>query len=172
MPTGCANSISPGSRSRCLPTTSFVDLGIGLLTIALLIMVPRLTARVPAPLIAIVVATLLSSLLESSALADLVTVDDRFGFADAAGTWHRGVPPGAPSQVWPWQAGGPGGEPFDLDYARLRELLLAAVAIAVLGAIESLLSAVAADSMTGTRHDPDAELFAQIVSELPMAIVE
>ena len=48
----------------------------------------------------------------------------------------------------------------------LRQLAPSAFAIAMLGAIESLLSAVVADGMTGTRHDPDAELVAQGVGNL------
>src|SRR5690606_12121446 len=55
---------------------------------------------------------------------------------------------------------------LDLDFAKLRALLPAAFAIALLGAIESLLSAVIADGMTGTRHDPDAELVGQGVGNI------
>src|SRR6185436_3423452 len=52
----------------------------------------------------------------------------------------------------PWRSTG-------LSFAMFRELLPAAFAIAMLGAIESLLSAVIADGMTGTKHEPNAELF-------------
>jgi SulP family sulfate permease len=60
----------------------------------------------------------------------------------------------------PWHAAGPGGAPFVLSVGTLRELLSAGFAVAMLGGIESLLSAVIADGMAGTRHDPDAELLA------------
>src|SRR5690606_6600616 len=49
---------------------------------------------------------------------------------------------------------------------KVQALLPAAFAIALLGAIESLLSAVIADGMTGTRHDPDAELVGQGIGNM------
>jgi sulfate permease, SulP family len=55
----------------------------------------------------------------------------------------------------PWDLGG-----MSLDYRTIRELLPSAFAIAMLGAIESLMAAVIADGMSGTRHDPNAELIA------------
>ena len=61
---------------------------------------------------------------------------------------------------------GPGGPPLVLSVGLLRDLLPSAFAIAMLGAIESLLSAVVADGMTGDRHDPDAELMAQGVGNV------
>ena len=60
----------------------------------------------------------------------------------------------------PWRAAGPGGTPLHLSLGTLRELLSGAFAVAMLGGIESLLSAVIADGMAGTKHDPDAELLA------------
>src|SRR4051812_9036638 len=56
----------------------------------------------------------------------------------------------------PWH----GGEGIALDYHTIRELLPSAFAIAILGAIESLMAAVVADGMGGSRHDPNAELIA------------
>jgi SulP family sulfate permease len=63
----------------------------------------------------------------------------------------RGIPALPPTPGWPWGFG-------SLSLGALSQLGSAAFAIAMLGAIESLLSAVIADGMTGTRHDPDAEL--------------
>jgi SulP family sulfate permease len=60
--------------------------------------------------------------------------------------------------MWPWNAGGVFANGFDLKV--VNALLPSAFAIAMLGAIESLLSAVVADGMARTRHDPDAELLA------------
>jgi SulP family sulfate permease len=70
-----------------------------------------------------------------------------------------GIPSTLPVPALPWAE-------LDLDFAKLRALLPAAFAIALLGAIESLLSAVIADGMTGTRHDPDAELVGQGVGNI------
>jgi SulP family sulfate permease len=63
----------------------------------------------------------------------------------------QGIPAMPPLPTLPWGSG-------PLPLGALSELGSAAFAIAMLGAIESLLSAVIADGMTGTRHDPDAEL--------------
>lgn len=146
---------------RCLDTGDGWDLGIGALTLALLSVCPRWVPRVPAPLLAIGIATVAAWLLESSGHADIVTIVDRFHYIDAEGAVEGGVPPGPPRWAWPWEAPGPDGGAFVLNFETAKSLLAAALAISVLGAIESLLSAVVADSMTGTRHDPDAELIAQ-----------
>ena len=69
----------------------------------------------------------------------------------------------------PWHV--PGGAPLPLDCATIRELLPAAFAIAMLGAIESLLSAVVADGMAGTRHDPNAELLALGIGNIVVPVL-
>ena len=61
---------------------------------------------------------------------------------------------------------GPDGRPLVLSFDLIRELIPSAFAIAMLGAIESLLSAVVADGMTGDPHDPDAELVAQGIGNI------
>src|SRR5438445_7461387 len=66
------------------------------------------------------------------------------------------IPRLPPLPVLPWHMGGD----LPLTLATFRALFPAAIAIALLGAIESLLSAVVADAMAGTRHDPDSELLA------------
>jgi len=61
----------------------------------------------------------------------------------------------------PWHETSPLHEvPFTLDFHTIRELLPAGFAIAMLGAIESLMAAVVADGMSGTRHEPNSELIA------------
>ncbi len=62
---------------------------------------------------------------------------------------------------WTWNYPGADGQPIQLSVPLIEALFPAAFAIAMLGAIESLLSAVVADGMAGTRHDSDAELVAQ-----------
>lgn len=93
--------------------------------------------RVPAPLLALVLATGLESVFHFSGVA---TIGNMFG----------GIPQGLPSFHVP-----------DLSWARMLELTGPAFAIAMLGAIESLLSAVVADGMGGTRHDSNRELMGQ-----------
>lgn len=122
-----------------LPRLDPVTTAVGLGSLAL-VLLPRWvpTLRwVPGPLLALIVATALQGLLQFPQLA---TIGSTFG----------DLPRGLPLPHWP--GGG-------LD--RILPLIGPAFAIALLGAIESLLSAVVADSMAGTRHDSNAELFGQ-----------
>jgi SulP family sulfate permease len=147
--------------ARALPSAHPSDLAIGLVTLALLIVWPRITPRVPAPLVALTVAAVLAFLLTRGVLGFSVeTIGSRFSYV-ADGASRPGIPAVPPRLVLPWQFPGPDGRPLGLSLDLLRALLPSAFAIAMLGAIESLLSAVVADGMTGTKHDPDAELIAQ-----------
>jgi SulP family sulfate permease len=141
-------------------TGSLAELAVAAATLALLVTLPRLTRRVPAPLIALPVAALLAALL-THLFPDhpIATIASRF-HATVNGQIVDGVPPLPPLPMLPWRAEGPGGVPFVVSFATLRDLLAGAFAVAMLGGIESLLSAVVADGMAGTRHDPDAELVA------------
>src|SRR5690606_31919577 len=58
------------------------------------------------------------------------------------------------------------GQPLHLSFELIRQLLAPASAIAMLGAIESLLCAVVADGMTGSKHDPNGELLGQGLGNL------
>lgn len=139
---------------RALPTTHMPDLAIGLATLAVLLVLPRVTRKIPAPIVALPLAALLAVLLTRMVPGfQVVTIESKFG----------GIPQSWPAFLLPWTQPGPDGETFwkSLTFVRAQELLTAAMAIAVLGAIESLLSAVVADGMTGKKHDPDSELIAQ-----------
>lgn len=141
-------------------TSSVMELIVAASTLALLIATPRWTKRLPAPLIAIpaagVLAAVINHFFPSHAVA---TIASRFT-TTVGGTVVHGVPPLPPLPMLPWHAPGPNGAPLALSFATFRELLSSAFAVAMLGGIESLLSAVIADGMIGTRHDPDAELLA------------
>jgi SulP family sulfate permease len=142
-------------------TISVAELGIAALTLALLLGVPRLTRRIPAPLVALPIAALAAALVSRMFPGHSVaTIASRFHAVLPGGRAVDGVPPLPPLPMLPWHAPGPGGAPFVLSLSTLRELLSAGFAVAMLGGIESLLSAVIADGMAGTRHDPDAELLA------------
>jgi sulfate permease, SulP family len=142
------------------------ELGVGLVTLALLVGLPRVIKRVPAPLIALTsmaaAAALIAHFVPSFHVA---TIGSRF-HSMVNGRLVDGIPPLPPLPLLPWHMPGGDGLPMHLDYATIRALLPAAFAIAMLGAIESLLAAVVSDGMTGTRHDPNAELFALGVSNL------
>jgi SulP family sulfate permease len=142
-------------------TISLTELAVAALTLALLVSVPRLTRRVPAPLVALPAAAVAAVLLSRAFPGHPVaTIASRFHATLPGGRIVDGVPPLPPLPILPWHAPGPGGAPFVLSLATVRELLSAGFAVAMLGGIESLLSAVIADGMAGTRHDPDAELLA------------
>jgi sulfate permease, SulP family len=137
------------------------ELLIGSLTLVLLVFLPRWIKRVPAPLVALPFAAVLAiGLHQEFGWFHVETIATRFG----------GIPRVPPLPILPWNAPGPGGQPLSLSFGSLPEavaslgmlrlLLPSAFAIAMLGAIESLLSAVVSDGMAHTRHDPDAELLA------------
>lgn len=141
-------------------TVSGADAAIAAATLLALALAPRVLRRAPAPLIALVVVALGAAL--ALHLLDGLTVHTlgtRFTTV-IDGETVRGVPPLPPLPVVPWRLGDASGAAFAIDYALVRELLPAAFAIAVLAAIESLTSAVVADGLAGSKHDPDAELIA------------
>ncbi len=110
--------------------------GLSLLSIGLIVLLPRFTRKVPGPLAAIIICTALAWGFQ----LPVETIEGRFG----------AIPRTLPMPHVPVT-----------DLATLRELLQPAVAIALLGAIESLLSAVVADGMIGGKHRSDMELVAQ-----------
>lgn len=114
------------------------------LSLALAIFAPRIPglARVPGPLVAMVVATVLQA---TFGFEHVATIESAFG----------GIPRGLPHFALP-----------DLTFSGLVILVPAAFTIAMLGAIESLLSATVADGMAGTRHDSNQELIGQGVANI------
>lgn len=132
-------------------SASWREAAIAGLTLAVLILFPRWTRKVPAPLVALVAAAgaaaLLGHLVDGF---DVATIGSRYG----------GIPQEPPAPTLPWNMPGPGGGPLALDMAMVRALLPSAFAIAMLGAIESLLAAVVGDTMAGTSHEPNSELIA------------
>ena len=103
--------------------------------------------RIPAPLIALVVLTAAQAIFHFSGVA---TVGSAFG----------GIPSGLPSYVAP-----------EISFDALIELLGPAFTIAMLCAIESLLSAVVADGMAGTKHDSNQELIGQGIANAASALL-
>jgi sulfate permease, SulP family len=139
--------------ARALPSARWPDLLVGAFTLAVLLLWPRITRTVPAPLIALALGGALAALLARWLPGfEVATIQSRF---------QGGIPPLPPLPVLPWNLPGPDGHPIGLSFGLIRALVPSAFAIAMLGAIESLLSAVVADGMTGGSHDPDAELVAQ-----------
>jgi SulP family sulfate permease len=121
-----------------------VALGAG--SLVLVLGVPRLLPRVPGSIVALVTGTAVVAVLE----LPVATIGTVFG----------GIPSGLPSFAVP---------AFRADL--IIPLFPAAFTVAVLAAVESLLSAVVADSMTGDRHNSSAELMAQGVANLASPLV-
>src|SRR6266403_2133304 len=143
-------------------TVALPEIAIGALTLAMLIGIPRLTKRVPAPLIALPVAALAAwAAHQLMAGFDVATIGSRF-VTVVDGVEVHGIPRQPPLPALPWHLG----QGFPLRLSTIRTLFPPAIAIALLGAIESLLSAVVADGMKQTKHDPDAELLALGVGNL------
>jgi len=126
-------------------TVNAQALGLGLGTLAILVILPRLTRRVPASIVALLVCTAVSVFFH----LPVETIGSRFG----------GIPRGLPPFAMP-----------DLHAEHILPLIPAAFTVAMLAALESMLSAVVADGMTGDRHNSNVELvaqgFANIVSPL------
>lgn len=134
-------------------------------TLAVMILWPRLRTRVPPHLPALVLASLLGILLGSIGL-EVDTIGSRFHYLLPNGTEAAGIPPFLPSLEWPWNRAGTDGHPLGLSLALVSDLLPAAFAIAMLGAIESLLCAVVLDGMSGKRHSANSELLAQGIANI------
>ncbi|MEO8433071.1 MAG: SulP family inorganic anion transporter [Acidobacteriota bacterium] len=110
-------------------------------SLAILVLWPRVSRRIPAPIVAIVAVTVAVALLH----VPVETLGSKFGEI------HASLPvPSFPS--------------FSLE--RVRELFPPALTVALLAAIESLLSAVVADGMIGARHKSNVELVAQGVANI------
>lgn len=152
---------------RALPTFHWPDAAVGALTLSILFLWPRVTRKVPAPLVALTVAAVLAEFATRFLPGfGVATIASRFSYTGAGGILHPGIPSIPPPLAWPWTVPGADGQPLALNLALVRDLFPSAFAIAMLGAIESLLSAVVADGMTGHKHDPDAELLGQGVGNL------
>jgi SulP family sulfate permease len=147
-------------------TLKIPEVGVGLGTLAILVGFPRLTRRLPAPLIALPLAALASALLGHFISGfHVATIGSQF-HTIVGDHVVAGIPRMPPLPMLPWQASGPQGEALVLNFNLIQDLMPAAFAIAMLGAIESLLCAVVADGMARTKHDPDAELLALGVGNL------
>lgn len=122
--------------SAAVGTATPAAIGVCVLTIGVVSTWRRVPSRVPGPLVALVLTTAFVHVLP----IEVETIASRFGE----------IPTSLPRPSWP-----------EIDLATVRTLVSPAISIALLGGIESLLSAVVADGMTGRRHRSNAELVAQ-----------
>jgi SulP family sulfate permease len=124
-----------------LHTINPYAVGISLVTLLVIRLWPRVSHRVPAPFVALMLTTILTRLLQ----LPVETIGSRFGEISA----------GFPQLSLP-----------SVSLVELRQLVGPALAIAALGGVESLLSAVVADGMIGGRHRSNMELVAQGVANV------
>jgi len=128
-----------------ISTISPATLALAVCSLAVILIFPRLTRKVPGSIVALVLATACVPLLG----IPVETIGSKFG----------GIPTGLPKLVVP-----------ELRLDLVVPLLPSAITVALLAAIESLLSAVVADSMSGDRHNSNVELIAQGVANLTVPL--
>lgn len=128
-----------------LHETNFVAILVALSSIGIILLTKRYIPKVPGPIVVVV----LSGLAVWALGLPVETIESRFG----------AIPSMLPTPVWP-----------TITFEKMRLLLPDAITIATLAAIESLLSAVVADGMTGTRHKSNAELFGQGIANVASGI--
>ena len=116
-------------------------LAIGVSTLVIMLVLPRFTRRVPASIIALLACTVACALFH----LPVETIRTRFG----------GIPRGMPPFAIP-----------DFHAEHILPLIPSAFTVALLAALESMLSAVVADGMTGDRHNPNVELVAQGIANM------
>ena len=121
------------------------SLAIAAVSLVILFVWPKINQRVPGSLIVIVLATVASVVLHNTLGLETDTIGSRYGE----------IPSSLPMPKLP-----------DFRLSTIRTLFPTAVSIAVLAAIESLLSAVVADGMTGDKHDSDTELIGQGIANI------
>lgn len=154
-----------GALAQALPSIQLGDTLVAAITLLVLIIWPRFVPKIPGHLVALAVGSFVGLALNSADIS-VATIGERFSYT-VDGISHPGIPPFLPSFMWPWEFSGPNGQPLVLSFELFRQLLAPAFAIAMLGAIESLLCAVVSDGMAGTtKHDPNGELLGQGIGNI------
>ncbi|NLJ12846.1 MAG: C4-dicarboxylic acid transporter DauA [Gammaproteobacteria bacterium] len=150
--------------THALPSIQLGDTLVAAITLLVLIIWPRFVPKIPGHLVALAIGSFIGLALNNADIS-VATIGERFSYT-VDGVAHPGIPPFLPSFMWPWEMSGPDGKPLVLSFELFRQLLAPAFAIAMLGAIESLLCAVVADGMAGTKHDPNGELLGQGIGNI------
>jgi SulP family sulfate permease len=151
---------------HALPTLNWQECLIGGLTLITLLLWPRLRSKIPGHLVALLLGALTAWLCHQFFPEFSVsTIGSRFHYEINA-VAGSGVPPVLPVFEWPWNLPGIDGKPIELSFELIRQLLPAAITIAILGSLESLLCAVVADGMSGKKHNPNDELIGQGIGNM------
>jgi len=138
---GRMQAITANFRSISLPATA-----LSIFSLVLILLTARYVKRIPGYIVALFVGTGLALIFK----LPLETIGTRFG----------GIPSGLPHLAIP-----------PLKLGMIRPLVSPAITVAMLGAIESLMSAVVSDRMSGDRHNPNVELIAQGIANVTSPLV-
>lgn len=134
-----------GAYAANISTIDMWSAIIGVASVLLIAVTPRFSKKIPGSLIAIIVMTVAALLLKNFAgVTSIETIGDRFSISSEL--------PDAQVPQMTWET--------------IKSLVSPAFTIAILGAIESLLSATVADGVTGDHHDSNTELIAQGIANL------
>ncbi|KFZ38218.1 transporter [Shewanella mangrovi] len=148
-----------------LPNFDLPSTVVAVATLVTMLLWPKLKLPIPAHLPAIIIGTLLAILL-ADAGHPVDTIGSRFHYLLPDGSTGFGIPAVLPEFAWPWLREGADGTALGLSWQTIQTLAPAAFAIAMLGAIESLLCAVVLDGMTNTRHSANSELLGQGIGNI------
>lgn len=151
---------SGGGALGLAGVSAWSDAMVGVVTLVVMFASPRVPVvrGLPGPLVGIVIGTVVAMGLGAVwPWFEPATVGSRYGVPGASG----GVASGLPGLVWPWERPGAGGGEVAVTTASVRLVVITALALAMMGSINSLISAGVADGLSGARHDADGELVAQ-----------
>ena len=130
-------------------TVSWWSLLIGIGSILIIVFTPKISRKLPGSLVAIIIMTIVCLILRSIGVEGIETIGDRFSISTEL----------------------PSAEVPKLSWESIVRLAQPAMVIAMLGAIESLLSAAVADGVIGDRHDSNQELVAQGIANMVSPLI-
>lgn len=134
-------------------------------TLVFMLLWPKLKTPIPAHLPAVISSSLLALMFNQNGF-DIATIGSRFHYVLDSNISGSGIPPVLPYFEWPWLRNSINGQEFVLNWTTFFDLIPSAFAIAMLGAIESLLCAVVLDGMSGKRHSANSELLGQGIGNI------
>lgn len=144
-----------GLIANHLPTLYWPEALVGVVALVVMATSAKALPKIPSPVLGIGIGTLIAALLQQNGF-DIATIGNSFSYDLPEGGTGQGIPPFLPSLHIP---GFDGSALFALPtFEEIRILMVPALVIAALAALESLLSAAVADGMAGTRHHPNSEL--------------
>ncbi len=130
-------------------TVNWWTLLIGVCSILVIVFTPKISRRIPGSLVAIILMTVVALVLKRMGIEGIETIGDRFSISSSL----------------------PQPEVPKLNWESISRLAQPAMVIAMLGAIESLLSAAVADGVIGDRHDSNQELVAQGIANMVSPLI-